>query len=315
MSFFGQNSLFVDTALRVKNAEEFENPLIICNNEHRFIAAESLAGIGLKASSILLEPEGKNTAPAIAAAAFDVIKNFGDKNDLMLVMPSDHIIKDSAAFLQVVQKSVSAANDGYLITFGIVPNAPNTGYGYIKQAEAIANSNLFLVEKFVEKPSKDKASEFILQGGYSWNSGIFMFKASNYLAELKKLQPEIYNACEAAYLKAAKDLDFIRLDEESFKKSPNISIDYAVMEKLAHENKIALAALNVGWDDVGNWDAIANNSAQDENKNSLLGDVVALNSENCYVNSQAGMVAALGVKDLIIVNLKDVVLVANKNNA
>lgn len=315
LSFFGKNTLFQDTALRVSDKNIFADPLVICNNEHRFIVAENLATFGMRASSIILEPIGRNTAPAIAVAAFEVLKNFGAENDLMLVMPSDHIIVDEAGFIDVVKKAAKIAKQNYLITFGIVPSRAETGYGYIKQGDPIKNSDGFLVEKFVEKPDKETAASFLKQGGYQWNSGIFMLSASVYLAELKKLQPEIYQACEASYLKAIKDLDFIRLDEESFAKSPNISADYAVMEKLATIGKIAVAPLDVGWDDVGNWDAIAQNSAQDENKNSFLGDVVSLNSKNCYINSQSGLVAALGLEDIVVVNLKDVVLVANKNNA
>ena len=331
LSFFGKNSLFQDTALRVKNADNFSAPLIICNGEHRFIAAENLATLGLKAQSIILEPIGRNTAPAVAVAALEVIKNFGSENDLMLVMPSDHIIKDEKGFIDAVKKATEIAQQNYLITFGIVPSRPETGYGYIKQGKKIddfadsvipsagsvanASANAFLVEKFVEKPNKETAASFISQGGYSWNSGIFMMRASVYLEELKKLQPEIYESCEASYLKATQDLDFIRLDEKSFAKSPNISVDYAVMEKLASAGKIAMVPLSVGWDDVGNWDAIAQNSIQDENKNSFIGEVVALNSKNCYVNSQSGIVAALGLEDIVVVSLKDVVLVAHKSQA
>lgn len=315
LNFFGKNSLFVDTVLRANDKNYFENPIIICNNEHRFIVAEALQNIGAKVQSIILEPTGKNTAPAIAIAAFDVLKNFPKDEDLMLIMPSDHVIKDDREFLKTIKQASDIANKGYLVTFGIVPDAPETGYGYIKQGKAIANSELFLVEKFVEKPNQGLAQSFIKEGGYSWNGGIFMFKASVYLEQLKKLQPEIYEACKAAYDRSEQDLDFIRLHEKSFDKSPNISIDYAVMEKLAHENKIAVAPLSVGWDDVGNWDAISKHSKKDSMGNSFFGDVESFETKNCYVNSQSGLVAAIGLDNLIIVNLKDAVLVANKNNA
>ncbi len=315
LSFFEKNSLFQDTVLRVKNDKSFYEPVVICNSEHRFIAAEALLGVDSKASAIILEPEGRNTAPAIAIAAFEVLKKMGEANDVMLVMPSDHIIKDSAAFFAAIEEAKKIAVQDFLITFGIVPNAPETGYGYIKQGKKIAQNDGFLVEKFIEKPNKEAAESLVAQGGYLWNSGIFMFRASIYLAELKKLDQKIYDACEAAYSKASRDLDFVRLDEESFKSSPNISIDYAVMEKLASAEKIAVVPLDASWDDVGNWDAIAKNSPQDGSKNSFLGEVIALDSKNCYINSQAGMVAAVGLQDLVIINLKDVVLVANKNNA
>lgn len=314
LNFFGRHSLFQDSALRVKNRDIFSDPLVICNNEHRFIAAENLQNVGLKAQSILLEPVGRNTAPAIAVAAFDIIKNH-DANAVMLVMPSDHIVKNEEAFLRAIENAMMLAKQNFLVTFGITPNCAHTGYGYIKQGKIIDGSSGFLVEKFVEKPDQKTAQNFLKQGGYSWNGGIFMFKAAIYLAELKKAQPEIYEVCEAAYNKAAKDLDFIRLDEESFTKSPNISIDYALMEKLASENKIAVQPLNADWDDVGNWEAIAKNSETDDHNNSFLGDVLALDNKNCYINSQYGMVAAVGLQDVIVVNLKDVVLVANKTHA
>jgi len=315
LSFFGKHSLFQDSALRVKNHDFFTSPLVICNKEHRFIAAENLLNISTKSLAIILEPAGRNTAAAIAASAFEVVNKFDAQNDVILVMPSDHIIKDQSAFLETVQNAINLAKQNYLITFGIVPSRAETGYGYIKQGEKIENSNGFLVEKFVEKPNKENAEKFVNQKEYFWNSGIFMFKASVYLNELKKLQPEIYQACEASYLKAKNDLDFIRLDEESFEKSPNISVDYAVMEKLAQVGKIAVVPLDVGWDDVGNWDAISQNSKQDDRANSFLGDVLALDNKNCYINSQSGLVAAIGLKDTIIVNLKDVVLVAHKDHA
>lgn len=315
LSFFGKNSLFQDTILRVKNHDLFTDSLVICNNEHRFIAAENLNNIGLKASSIILEPAGRNTAPAIAVAALEVVNKFGKNDDIILVMPSDHIIKDQTVFLEIVQKAAMLANENYLITFGIVPNRAETGYGYIKQGKEIINSDGFLVEKFIEKPNKEIAEKLLKRGGYSWNSGIFMFKASTFLNELEKLQPEIYEACEASYSKAVKDLDFIRLDEKSFEKSPNIAVDYAVMEKLADAGKIAVVPLEVGWDDVGNWDAISQNSKQDDHENSFIGDVLALDNKNCYVNSQGGLVAAIGLRDIIVVSLKDVVLVTHKNHA
>lgn len=315
LSFFGKNSLFQDTALRVKNTDLFTKPIVICNKEHRFIAAENLSNVELQASSIILEPVGRNTAAAIAVAALEVEKKHPRSDDIMLVMPSDHIIKDEPEFLQIVKEAVTLVNEGYLITFGIVPNSAHTGYGYIKQGTAIANSTGFLVEKFIEKPDLATAQKFVKNGEYLWNGGIFMFKASVYLQELKKLQSEIYEACEDSYSKAKSDLDFIRLDEEEFKKSPNISIDYAVIEKLADAQKVVVMPLQAGWDDVGNWDSISQNSPQDINNNSFLGDVMAINNKNCYISSQNGLVAAIGLNDVIVVNLKDVVLVANKNHA
>lgn len=314
LSFFGDKTLFQDTVLRVAGDNAFSGPIVVCNDEHRFIAAENLQKINVKKQSIILEPAGRNTAPAIAAAALDVIRNFGEENDLMLVMASDHIIKDQNHFIKVIKEAAKIADD-YFITFGVAPSEVHTGYGYIKKSAKIANSQEFLVEKFVEKPNKEMAQKFLAEGCYLWNSGIFMFRASKYLQELKKLKPEIYENCQKSYKKAALDLDFIRLDQEDFEKCENISIDYAVMENLSRSKQIAVAELNAGWDDVGNFDSIANNSGKDENNNNIIGDVVAVDSSGSYINSQNGLVAAIGVKNLIIVNLKDVVLVADKSSA
>lgn len=310
LDFFGKNSLFQKAALRVKNSEAFHNPIIICNNEHRFIAAEELQNINISPKSIILEPIGRNTAPAVAIAAL----NITDKNDdLILVMPSDHIIEDEEKFISHVKNAAKAANEGYLITFGIIPDKAETGYGYIKQGKKLENfTEVLAVEKFIEKPQKEIAEKFIKDGGYLWNSGIFMFKASVYLEILQNLQKDIFNSCENSYKNAVKDLDFIRLATEDFEKCENISIDYAVMEKA---EKVAVVPVNIGWSDVGNWQAISEISKKDADGNSLVGDCTALRTKNCYVNSRSGIVATIGVEDLIIVSLKDVTLIANKNNS
>lgn len=314
LDFFGENSLFQKTVLRVNNQEIFNNPIIICNNEHRFIAAEELQKINLNPKSIILEPIGRNTAPAVTVAAF----NIDNKNDdLILVMPSDHIIENEEKFISHVKKAAKAANEGYLVTFGIIPNKAETGYGYIKQDKKLAEfDEIFKVEKFIEKPQKEIAENFLKEGGYFWNSGIFLFKASIYLEILQKLQKDIFDSCLNAYDKATKDLDFIRLDKENFEKCTNISIDYAVMEKAEKIAKgICVAPVDIGWSDVGNWQAIAEISNKDNDNNSLIGDCVALKTKNCYINSRSGIVTTIGVSDLIIISLKDVTLIANKNNA
>jgi mannose-1-phosphate guanylyltransferase / mannose-6-phosphate isomerase len=311
LDFFGENSLFQKAALRVKNSEDFSSPIIICNNEHRFTAAEELQKINLKAQSIILEPIGRNTAPAIAIAAMDAVKNNAEA--LILVMPSDHIIADEKTFISSVKKSAQAANEGYLVTFGIVPTKPETGYGYIKKSAPLASfSEVFAVEKFVEKPDLKTAQNFLESGEYLWNGGIFLFKAATYLEVLKKLQNDIFLCCEASYKNAAKDLDFIRLDEKNFANCANISIDYAVMEKA---EKVAVAPISVGWSDVGSWQAVSEISPKDENENSLIGDVFAIRAKGCYVNSRSVLTAAIGVENLIIIALKDVVLVANKSDS
>ncbi len=312
LDFFGENSLFQKAALRVKNSDDFFEPIVVCNNEHRFTVAEELQKINATAKSIILEPIGRNTAPAIAIAALDAIAA-DEANDLILVMPSDHIILDEKSFITNVKKAAKAANEGYLVTFGIVPDKAETGYGYIKKnIELEYFAEIFSVEKFIEKPDLARAEQFLESGEYLWNSGIFLFKASAYLAVLKKLQNDIYVNCVAAYSKGVRDLDFIRLDSADFEKCSSISIDYAVMEKAA---KVAVAPLSVGWSDVGSWQAISEIANKDENGNSLAGDVSVLRTKDCYINSRSGLVATIGVENLIIISLKDVVLIANKNDS
>jgi mannose-1-phosphate guanylyltransferase/mannose-6-phosphate isomerase len=219
LDFFGKHSLLQKAILRLKESNDFLNPLIICNNEHRFIAAEELQNINIKAQSIILEPTGRNTAPAIAIAALDTLSRNSIKDDLMLIMPSDHIINDEKKFLSSVKKAAKAAQNGHLITFGIIPDKAETGYGYIKQGEALKDFlDIFAVEKFVEKPEKFLAEEFVDSKKYFWNSGIFMFRASVYLDLLKSLNPTIFENCEKSYNNATKDLDFVRLETGSFEK-------------------------------------------------------------------------------------------------
>ncbi len=311
LDFFGDRSLFQQTAIRVRG-NNFSNPIIICNNEHRFVAAEELQRINIHPSSIILEPTGRNTAPAITIAALDVIKNSAKKDAVILVMPSDHIIENEQKFNEAIQKSLSAAEDGFLITFGITPDRPETGYGYIKQGKKTDFAEVFLAEEFIEKPKIEIAKKFLEEKKYLWNSGIFMFRASTYLEAIQKFQPDIFINCCKAYSEANHDLDFIRLNAEYFEKSPNISIDYAVMEK---SKKVAVVPISVGWSDVGSWQAISDIAPKDKDGNSFIGDVKALKTKDCYINSRRGIVAAIGVKNLIIVTLKDAVLIIDKNNA
>jgi len=313
LDFFGENSLFQKTILRTSFDNDFFDPLIICNNEHRFIAAEELQKINIDAKSIILEPSARNTAPAIAIAALDIIRTNAKNHDLMLVMPSDHIISEEKKFIKNIKEALNLANDGYLVTFGKNPTKPETGYGYIKCGATLdEENNIFEVEKFIEKPNHETAKKILKDQNYFWNSGIFLFKATKYLELLQQLQPSMFISCCNAYNKAKKDLDFIRLDQKSFEECENISIDYAIMEKAS---KIALKPLDASWMDVGSWDAVAEISKKDEDQNSLIGDVLALQTKNCYINSRYPLVTAIGVKDLIVVALKDAVLIANKNNS
>ncbi len=313
LDFFGEHSLFQRTALRTKNSDDFHDPIIICNNEHRFMAAEELQKIKINPRAIILEHVGKNTAPAIAVAALEIISNNKKNDDVILVMPSDHIIRDEKKFISHVKKAMEVMEDDYLVTFGIVPNKAETGYGYIKQGEKLDGvEDIFAVEKFIEKPKKELAENFVKNGEYLWNSGIFMFRASAYLEALRKFQNEIFINCCGSYGKAVRDLDFVRLFAEDFEKCQNISVDYAIMEKA---EKVAVIPIDVDWSDVGSWTSVAELSPQDENKNSLIGDVTALKTKNCYIHSQNKLVGAIGVEGLIVIVLKDVVLIANKNNA
>lgn len=311
--FFGKESLFQKTVLRTKEKDTFQNPVIICNSEHRFNVSESLNDIHLEPKSIILEPIGKNTAPAIAIAAIDIVTNNKKNDDIMLVMPSDHIIENEKKFLKQVEIAYEAAKQEYLVTFGIVPDSPETGYGYIKKSTKIKDlKETFLVDEFVEKPDLKTAKEFIKAKNYFWNSGIFMFKASTYLEELQRYNNAIFLNCCNSYNYATKDLGFIRLESEHFDKCPDISVDYCIMEKT---KKSALVPLDAKWSDVGSWDSIHNISDKDKDNNSIIGDVKTLNTKNCYINSEDKLVATIGVKDLIIVSLKDTILIANKNNA
>ncbi len=313
LDFFGEHSLFQRAVLRVKDSQDFHDPIIVCNNEHRFTVAEELQKIQVSAKSIILESVGRNTAPAIAIAALDVIASNAKSDDLILVMPSDHIIRDENKFIAQVKQAAEAAFDNYLITFGVVPDKAETGYGYIEKNAGLEKfKEIFDVKKFIEKPDAATAEKFVKSGKYLWNSGIFMFRASHYLEVLQQLENEIFLLCCNSYNKAVRDLDFIRLFAEDFEKCPNISVDYAVMEKA---EKVAVMPIDVGWSDVGSWQAIADISPQDENKNSLIGDTIALKTKNCYINSRNVLVATIGVENLIVIALKDTVLIANKNNS
>lgn len=305
-------SLFQKTILRVQDKKLFHDPVVIGNNEHRFAIADELQKIDITSKAIILEPIGRNTAPAIAVAAFDVIKR-NSKDDIMLVMPSDHLIANPQEFLSLVEKSIQLAEENYLVTFGTIPNKPETGYGYIKKGTAL-DKVAFRVEKFIEKPNLETAQKFVDSANqeFLWNSGIFLFKASTYLENLRHNYENIFVDAENSYKNSVQDLDFIRLNQPDFEKCTNISADYAVMEKA---QKIAVVPVDIGWNDIGNWSAIAEVTNQDQNGNSLIGDVITDKTKNCYIKSKYGMVAAIGVENLIIVRLKDVVLIANKNNA
>jgi len=281
-------------------------PIVVAGEDHRFLVAEQLRQAGTPSPAIVLEPVGRNTAPAIAAAALQATADGGDP--LLLVLPSDHVVRDAAAYRAAVQAAMPAASAGALVTFGIVPSAPETGFGYI-QAGADAGGGLHEVLRFVEKPDADTARDYLAAGGYYWNSGMFLFRASKYLAELARFRPEILEATRAAWRDARRDGDFIRLDRDAFAATPADSIDYAVMEKT---DAALVLPVDIGWNDVGSWSALWDVAERDEHGNARVGDVIAVDSRNSYAHARR-LVALVGVDDLVVVETDDAVLVARKD--
>ncbi len=279
-------------------------PIVVANQEHRFMAAEQLRECKVLPQALILEPVGRNTAPAIAIAALQALA--GGNDALLLVLPSDHVVRNEAAFHAAVKQAAVAAGAGKLVTFGIVPTAAETGYGYIKAA---IGEGVRAVDRFVEKPDQATAEKYVASGEYYWNSGMFLFKASRYLKELETLQPAILAACRAALDKAARDNDFIRLDAEAFAASPNDSIDYAVMEKTADA---AVVPLDAGWNDVGSWSALWEVSDKDADGNACHGDVIALDCKDSYAYGNR-LIAMVGLQDVVVVETDDAVFVGHKD--
>ena len=302
LSLHGDDTMLQATVKRLSGLN-IKSSVTICNEEHRFFVAEQLREID-KLGSIILEPVGRNTAPAIALAAL-----MSNEDDLLLVLAADHVIQNEAAFTKAVTDATPLAEAGNLVTFGIVADQPHTGYGYIKRGEELGVG--FVVDKFVEKPSIELAADYMASGDYYWNSGMFLFKASQYLSELSKLRPDIYEACKSSMAAVRKDLDFIRVDSEAFECCPSESIDYAVMEKTENAVVVPMAA---GWSDIGSWSSLWDISQKDGNGNATHGDVMLYEANNSYVRTDGKLVAAVGVDDLIIVSTKDVVMVARKDS-
>lgn len=299
----GEDTMLQATMKRLKGLD-ISSSVTICNEEHRFFVAEQLREIDML-GSIILEPMGRNTAPAIALAALT-----SDDDPLLLVLAGDHIIQNEVAFTEAVNKAIPLADKGKLATFGIVPSAADTGYGYIKMGSQ--NGSGFIVDKFLEKPSSECAHEYIESGDYLWNSGMFLFKASRYLEELKRFRPDIYEACKASIENMDLDLDFLRVNKEKFIECPAESVDYAVMEKTVDAVVIPMDA---GWSDIGSWSSLWDISKKDNNGNASIGDVILHDSKDCYVRADGRLVAAVGVKDLVIVDTKDAIFVARKDAA
>tara|TARA_B100000886_G_scaffold335824_1_gene293548 strand:- start:51833 stop:53272 length:1440 start_codon:yes stop_codon:yes gene_type:complete len=311
-NFTENQSLLQRTQERTKKIKNIQDPILICNEEHRFLVAEQMRNIQVKPNSIILEPLGKNTAPAIAISAIKALEVYKDPN--LLILSSDHQIKDEYKFAETIEKGIKFSDQGKLVIFGITPTSPEVGYGYIKSLNPINKFSTHgsEIDTFIEKPNKEKAQKLIKDNRFSWNSGIFLFKASVILDEIKKYNPEILEFCDCALKKNLYDLDFQRLDREIFEKCPNISIDVAVMEKT--QNAYVLP-LDAGWSDVGSWDFVWDISKKDLDGNVIEGNVLAKNTKNSFLSSNSRLISAIGLKDLIVVETNDAILIANKEDS
>jgi mannose-1-phosphate guanylyltransferase / mannose-6-phosphate isomerase len=310
LALHGERTMIQETVLRAR-LPEAAPPILLCNDGHRFLVAEQMQEIGVTPSAIVLEPVGRNTAPAAAVAA--LVAGESDPEAIILLLPSDHVVADEAAFKNAVAKAAAAAAAGYIVTFGMAPTAAETGYGYIQRGEALAGlEGAYGVRAFKEKPDAATAASYLADGSFFWNGGMFVFRADTLLKEIAAQAPEILPAVREAVNKSARDLDFIRLDAESFAKAPGISIDYAVME---HTARAAVVPCSIGWNDVGSWSSLWEIRPQDEAGNVLQGDVVAHDVKNSFVHSEKTLTAVVGVENLVVITTKDAVLVAGKDRA
>ena len=307
ISLLNETSLFQDTLTRLP--KEALDPIVICNEDHRFLVAEQAREINVTLNSIILEPIGRNTAPAIALAAIKVLNDF--ENPILIVLAADHKIENKSAFHDAIKIAHKLAENNKLVTFGIIPKSAETGYGYI-EIEKKDKAEYFDIKSFVEKPNKKNAINFLNSGNYLWNSGMFMFNASIYLSELNKFEPEILTSCKKSLSNEFKDLEFIRIDKKEFCKSPNQSIDYAVMEKT---NKAKVVPLDAGWSDVGSWDALMDSKIKDSLGNVVEGDVTLDQVKNSYLYSTNRLVAASNIADLIVIDTQDALLVTTRDNS
>jgi mannose-1-phosphate guanylyltransferase / mannose-6-phosphate isomerase len=306
----GDSTLFQQTVARAQTLPGAVSPIVVCSEDHRFLVAEQLQMLGVSDASILLEPVARNTAPAIALAAMQALSR--DPDATLLVLPADHLIGDTDSFSDAVRRALPLAADGWLVTFGIRPDAPETGFGYIRRGNPLNDSG-YQVDAFVEKPDRATAESYLETGAYDWNSGMFLFRARRLLEELAQQAPSIHTGVATAFESAHADLDFMRIDKEAFAQVPEDSIDYAVMERT---RRAAVVPVSCEWSDIGSWAALWAASERDGNGNRLEGDVLALDSDNCFVRStDRRMVALLGVHDLVVVDTPDAVLVAARDHA
>lgn len=302
------SSLFQQTLQRLEGLEGLQAPIVLCNESHRFLVAEQLQALGLENAEIILEPIVRNTAPAVALAAFSALEKHPEA--VLFVLAADHNIEDIKKFHQAIALANNSAESGSLATFGILPDGPETAYGYIKKAQK--NGNSYQVESFVEKPDLDTAKQYLASGEYLWNSGMFMFQAASYLDELKTHSPEIFASCQQAFLASKKETDFRRIPQELFSLSPSDSIDYAVIE---HTTKAVVVPLDAGWNDLGAWDALWDNADKDNQGNAVIGDVCLQDVKNSYIQAGSRLVSVLGMEDAIVIETADCVLVSNKESS
>ncbi len=314
LPLIGKRTMLQETAARASGLPDLAAPIVVCNESHRFMVAEQMREHGTTPQAIILEPVGRNTAPAVAVAALVALdrarksKGGSDVDPILLVLPADHVIRDVAAFQAAVVSGSAAAAEGKLVTFGIVPDRAETGYGYIRRAKG--DGPTYAVQQFVEKPDAATAKSYVESGEYYWNSGMFMFRARVFLAELKRHAPAMLSACEDAIAAATRDLDFTRLAGEAFGACPSDSIDYAVMEKT---DSAVVVPLDAGWSDVGSWSALQDALPRDDQGNVVTGDVLVEDSSGCYLHSTSRLIGAVGLRDHVVVETKDAVLVAPRD--
>ena len=310
LSFKNNFSFFQMTLNRIQNLEYIDAPIVICNEEHRFLTGEQLREINIRPKSIILEPFGRNTCPAIAIASLKSLEI--DPEAILLILPSDHLIKKNKVFIDCIKRAYIYAEQEKLVTFGIIPKSPETGYGYIKSSSSFSKSKIecLKVEEFIEKPEKELAQQLIKDSRFSWNSGMFMFKAKTIINEIKKYQPDILSVCKRSFKKRINDLDFEKINKKEFEGCINLSLDKAVMEK----SKISVVIpLDIGWSDIGGWESYWQNSKKDNKGNVIFGDVIHESTKNSFIRSESRLIVGLGIQDLIVVETQDVVLIAKKN--
>lgn len=317
LSLCGEQSMLQETISRLEGVENLASPVVVCNEEHRFLVAQQVKDIGVEVDKIILEPIGRNTAPAICAAAEYIHGKKQHKadaeDDVMLILAADHVIQNQTVFHQVVEAGYRVAQQGQLVTFGVVPDKAETGYGYIKRAALVdPKEEAYKVEKFVEKPDQETAQQYLDSGEYYWNSGMFMFQAKTILEELEALSDEIYKAVKISVSEGTRDMDFCRLGIDAFTASPSNSIDYAVMEKT---DKAVVIPLDANWSDVGAWSALWEVNTRDDDGNVLQGDVLKYELTNSYIHAEERMVAVIGMDNCVVVETADAVLVADKSKA